>query len=369
MSHSIFNRIQTVITSFVIAVVVGVSCGPSLDGDLTTSGGSTTGKKKETTTTTQAATNKEPERVVVPVKIYYDDGLGLTDVTAAVSYQISLVGCASGFTQTSSTTIAPYRFDVGCYAKLTQFVYDGTDNYTYNQTASGATAFTDTFAGYAAGSQAVFATADAAPTHKTLMRVYVEQALTNAITGSEAVIYHFSHVTQGSTSTVLKSTIDRAGTTATVTSVAPPSFTISSVSLVNVTSNGAGEWQFVLQCTAAVTGSADDRICAQIDMYDKLRFKLITDSYSSSMTVAQLETAFGVLAGSGSPIASGDIHSAGTTTTNGGFRTPNTAESNVATGPNQMHNNPNMILILRSEGTVAGEYSWQYFNVDIDVNN
>lgn len=354
--------------AFISINVFFSSCGPSLDAELTSPDTSGT-KKKETITSTQAAVKQDSQRVLVPVKIYYDDGLGLTDVTAAVSYQISLTGCASGFTQTTSTTLAPYQYDVGCYAKLTQFVYDGTDNFTYNQTEAGATAFTDSFAGYAAGQKAIFATADAAPTHKTLMRVYVEQALTNSITGSEAVIYRFSHITQGSTSTILKSTIDEAGTTVTVTSVAPPSFTISSSSLVNITSNGAGEWQFVLQCTAAVTGTGDSRICAQVTMYDKLRFKLIQDTYSSAMTVSQLESAFGILAGSGSPIASGDIHSAGTTTTNGGFRTPNTSESNVATGPNQMHNNPNMILILRSEGSTAGEYSWQYFNVDVDVNN
>ena len=91
---------------------------------------------------------------------------------------------------------------------------------------------------------------------------------------------------------------------------------------------------------------------------------LVTDTWSSSPTVTELETAF---TGS-SPIATGDIHNAATTTVNGGFKTPDTGESNVLTGPNAMHNNPNMIVILRSEDPVtAGEYSWQYFNFDVDT--
>lgn len=344
-------------------------CGPSLDGELAEEGENKASTQENTASEQQPV--KSPEVVTVPIKIYYDqgDGLGLVDVTAAVSYSVTLTGCASGYTETSSTTLSPYNFDVGCYAKLTQFVYDGTDNFTYTQTAAGASAFNpDNRTGYLAGEQAVFATDDVgAPTHKTKLRVYVEQQLSNAITAGDAVIYRFSHIEKGSDKTILKSTIDRDGTTVTVTSVAPPSFTLDTANLVNITATGAGEWEFILQCSANISGAGDDRVCAQVDMFDNLRVKLVEDSWSSSPTVTDLESAFGTAANSGNAIATGDIHDAGTTTVKGGFKTPNTGEANVLTGPDQMHLNPNMILILRSED--SGQYSWQYFNVDVDVNN
>ena len=352
-----------------LALIVA-TCGPSLDGQLADEAATEETVPRQGT---NQETASQPERVEVPVQILLDrgDGLGLTDVTAAVSYSVSLAGCASGFTETSSTTLAPYTFDEGCYARLTNFVYDGTDNFTYDQVAAGASPFTDSVAGYAAGQQAVFATADGgAAVHQTLLRVYVETQLSNPIAPGDSVVYRFSHIERGADETILKSTIDQAGTTVTVSSVAPPSFTISTSTLVDITATGAGEWEFLLQCTAAISGAGDDRVCEEVDMFDDLRFMLVEDTFGSDPTVTELETAFGVLAGSGSPLASGDLHNAATSTVNGGFKTPDTGEANVATGPAQMHLNPNMILILRSEdpGT-PGEFSWQYFNVDVDVNN
>jgi hypothetical protein len=122
------------------------------------------------------------------------------------------------------------------------------------------------------------------------------------------------------------------------------------VSFVGVTAGGAGQFDIILECTSDI-GVTDT--CEGVDFTDTT-YKLVEDTYTSTMSIGDANALFP--AGESSITLPGDREAPGGTTTNGGFATV------TLDGPDEMANNPNMILILQ-----AADTSYQYFNIDVST--
>lgn len=279
----------------------------------------------------------------------YNKGFALA--ANATTFSISLASCVSGFTSTaneSSTNLQVYKYDQGCLAKLTQFTINGI---TYSATATGATNFTT----WAENETATFANAASST---DLVTVKVVAQLDDPISGTEAVTYSFYDIEKGTDNTDLGQAQVGAGHTMTVSGQAAPAFNINEVRFVGMTAGGAGQFEFTLECQVALTNT--NTTCKDVTLTD-LDYKLVEDTYTSTLTLAQADTIFST---AGTSVAGGEVVSVGgtdqdsNTLANGGFYTNN---STPLDGPATIHSKPNMIFIMR-----VGS-SYQYFNVDITV--
>jgi len=264
------------------------------------------------------------------------EGFGL--VASATAFDISLEGCATGYTSTAdegSTALQVYKFDRGCKAKLTGFEYGGR---TYIPTVA------DPFTTWNAGDSALFDEAGFPGTNAITVNVISQ--LADPVSGTEAIVYQFSEIVKGADESILEATVGAAHTL-TVDSQPPPSFTIHSVEFLGVTAAGAGQFRFTMECTTALV--VDE--CENVDMAD-LTYKLVQDTYADTMNIAEANALFP--AGETAVTLPGDRTAPGGVTTNGGFI------SATIDGPNAMATNPNMIFIIQANNT-----SYQYFNVDV----
>jgi hypothetical protein len=119
--------------------------------------------------------------------------------------------------------------------------------------------------------------------------------------------------------------------------------------MTGMTTGGAGEFSFKVECLTASTGTAPALKCGANDIVG-LKYRLIPDGapYNGALTYSQAAALF---SGAESTVGTGDIFATG----NGGFNA-------AVTGPNAMHNNPNMLFIVQSGGASG---SYKYFNVDV----
>lgn len=339
-------------TTSVLSTLLVLACGQQqeeFDNNRSESGSSSA------TNVTSERNSREFAYIPVTVAESQDSAIGLYDgfflAANATSYSISLAGCASGFTSTAteaSTNLQVYKYDKTCLAKLTQFAINGI---TYSATATGATNFTT----WAANDTATFAnTVSSTDT----VGVKVVAQLANPISGTEAVTYLFYDIEKGSDNSGLSQAVVGAGHTMTVSGQAAPSFTINAVRYVGMTAGGAGQFEFSLECSVILTNT--NTTCKDVTLTD-IDYKLVEDTYTSTLTLANANTIFGTAGTSvaaGERVVVGGTDADSNTLTKGGYYTNNTTPLD---GPVTIHAKPNMIFIMR-----AGS-SYQYFNVDVTI--
>jgi hypothetical protein len=286
-----------------------------------------------------ASGGNHAQLVTIPVQVADNVNGGGFSLVAATAYDISLDSCASGYTSTAneaSSALEAYKFDRGCKAKLTSFEVGG---FTLIPTAG------DPFTTWVAGDTATFDEAGEPGTNAVLVRVV--STLADPIAGTEAIVYEFSEIDQGADEGILEATVGDSHSM-TVASQPPPSFTIHSVLFVGVTAGGAGQFEFILECTSSI-GVTDD--CEGVDMAD-ITYKLVEDTYAGTLDLADANALFP--AGETAVAMPADREAPGGTTVNGGFATV------TLDGPVTLVGKPNMIFIMQ-----AADTSYQYFNVDV----
>jgi hypothetical protein len=328
------NRTPILFSTLLGLTLLG--CGPTLTSPDTT----TSTDKASNTDTSQAG-----EFTTISVSVSEKATFGFS-LASATAFDMSLTGCASGLSYTGINQNTPnvdlYISDQGCLIELNSFSYGGN---SYVPTSG------DPFSSYAAGDVATFEnSADATET----LTVTVDTQLSDPVESTDAVVYTFSQIQAGADELLAESVVGENHTLS-VEGVAAPGFTISAVSFDGIaSSSGEGQFTFTLECTSTINETTTPYSCEGQGL-DQIRYMLVEDTYSGTLTSSEAATIFS----NGTPgtYSSGDELAAGAGgTTNGGMYTSS------LTGPAQMHNTPNMILILEAEGT-----SYRYFNVDVST--
>jgi hypothetical protein len=269
----------------------------------------------------------ELDMISIPLEVVDKSALSLTSASA---FSMDLTGCASGYSFTATeanATVNVYKYDEGCLMKLTSLTVGPTE---YTSSNTNAVDFTT----WLAGDAAVFT--DASGFYS--IAVGVVSQLSDPISGTEAISYSFAMVSSGADETIADTDVGD-GHAISVDGHPAPSVTIASVAFSDINSTGAGEFTFSLECETAI--STND--CDGVDMTG-WEFVLVEDTYSSSPSPSEL---IGLTySGVGSAVDS----SIGAF---GGIISP------AMYGPNEIHNNPNMILVIKND------ISYKYFNVDV----
>lgn len=303
-------------------------------------------------------------RVNIPISVDYG-AFGLAG-TAATAYTVTLDDdpagdpggastCISAYTATVSEAnadIEVYKDDRGCVAKLTTFTVGAT---TYNATNAGASDFTT----WAANDTAIFASAGG-----DIIRVKVISQLATPIAGTEAVVYNFSELLDGTGDYAFSEAEVSDAHAITVESQEAPHFNVVGATFVGLDdATGAAELSFKLECVddptlgsptsiAMSAGTQANSVCGANDLAN-IDYKLVIDSYGSTLDATDAEAIF---ASAGSTITM-PAHQYADSATNEGFNT-STLDGPGAIGTAA---NRNMILILR-----AG-ISYTYFNIDVSA--
>ncbi|WP_141734753.1 hypothetical protein [Oligoflexus tunisiensis] len=259
-------------------------------------------------------------------------------LAGASSYTMRLEGCASGLTAditNANPSVDVYKFDRDCLVKLTGFTYGGI-SYVSTTLPSG-----DPFTTFANNDIATFQESGN-PANK--LTVVVSSQLNNPITGTEAVSYTFTQFVAGAAETIAK-TVVGASHALSVTGTDAANMDITGVTLTAVTTGGAGEFTFKVDCLVPISGTGPNYSCGSNDM-TTLKYVLVADTYDGTLEYSEAQSLF---TSAGRDVLADDQF----TEAPGGFNA-------FVTGPNQMHNNPNMIFVIQSGGS-----SYKYFNVDV----
>lgn len=288
----------------------------------------------------------QSDMVNVPVVLEYSGSTLAFGLADATSFTMSLEGCASGYSSTAHETdpsLKVYKFDQNCLAKLTAFSFGGV-NWVPSATAPFTTWLANDTAKFADSTNAL-----------NQILVKVASQLDNPVSGTEPVTYKFSEIRTGSDTNIPQTVVGDSHIMS-VNGQAAPSFTVKSVGFLSMTTAGAGQFQFTMECTDPLTGSGIAVACKDVKFID-LKYKLVEDTFGGVLTHAQAAGLFS--SGSDSVAIPGDVVNPGQNgTINGGFVTK--AGAQALTGPNQMHSHPNMLLVLEASGT-----SYIYYNVDV----
>jgi hypothetical protein len=289
-------------------------------------------------------------KIPVSVEYGYFNLLG----TAATAYSVDLTGCLSAYTTTVTEAnldgVEVYKDDRSCLAKLTSFTSGGI---TYNATNVGATNFTT----WAANDTALFASAGG-----DTIRVKVISQLASPISGTEAVVYNFSELLDGTGDYTFSEADVSDAHAITVESQEAPLFKVAAATFTGMDDvSGAPEFTFKMECVddptsvaptsvAMAAGSGADTLCGANDL-NAVTYKLVKDTFGSDLTITEAETIFSTV-GTSVTLPADQYQDSGT---NEGFNTA------TLDGPGGLGvaGNENMILILK-----AG-LSFTYFNIDV----
>ncbi|MGE0172713.1 MAG: hypothetical protein AB7T49_08010 [Oligoflexales bacterium] len=260
-------------------------------------------------------------------------------LASADAFSMSLEGCASKHTATANEmtpNLLVYRYDKNCVTKLTSFTYEG-DVYTPS--------VGNEFDTWMVGDEAVFESASGT------LKVVVEAQLSNPVVPEDEVTYTFSEIDEGALKPVPS---EKDGHALAVNGQPAPALNISQGVQKDIDINGAGIFEFTMECQSVVTGTvAGANIACQGLSLSDTTFKLIEDTYSSVLTLDDAVTIFQT---DELTINSVDYLDAnGTTGFKGGFKI-------TAAGPAEMHTHPNMLLIFEGKNT-----SYLYFNIDLQI--
>ncbi len=273
-----------------------------------------------------------------------DKGTSLNLTSDISAYTVELDSCATGFTSTaneSNGAITAYVGDVGCLAKLTSLTISGT---TYTESSA------DGFDTWQSGDTATFeSTSDASDK----IRVGVLAQLSSPIADADSISFAYVEIKEGASQNVGSNVVTQA-TNLEVSGQSAPGFEIISVAFEGVTETGAGQFVFTFECAETQLYTDILASCDNTLLVD-LRYKLIADTYDGSLTLSEAQALFPNDEASIDPFS--EVLSAGEAgTINGGF------VSKTLDGPDQMHLNPNMILIIE-----ANDKSYRYYNVDVST--
>lgn len=290
--------------------------------------------------------------LLIPFSVEYA-AFGLTG-TAASAYSVDLAGCLSGYSATVTEAnldgIEVYKDDRDCLAKLTTFTIGGI---TYTDSDIGAVPFTT----WLANDTATFASAGG-----DLIRVRVLSQLDSPISGTEAVVYNFSEVLDGTGDYTFSEAEVSDAHLITVESQEAPLFDVVAANYVGMDDvSGAAEFTFKLECVddptlalptsvAMSAGGAANSLCGGNDLAD-ITYKLVKDTYGSIITINDAETIFGTAGTAVTMPADQYADSA----TNEGFNTA------TLDGPGALGTAGNEAMIL----IVKAGASYTYYNIDV----
>jgi hypothetical protein len=134
-----------------------------------------------------------------------------------------------------------------------------------------------------------------------------------------------------------------------------PSYTVKSIEFVSFSGTEAGQFKFVMECTATI---GITNTCVSVP-FANVDYLLVQDTKGSNPTKAQLNAIFAAQIAAGNipkviTVPADRVAPGALGTTNGGFQTV------ILTGPVPLATKPNMYLLLRSYGV-----SYKYFNIDV----
>lgn len=338
--------LRTLLISTVSAVVIS-ACGANLSN--VDQDGNPVSLKEETTN--KVDTSQEPD-VSVDVNIVEKSaGLALASVNAS-AYKLTLAGCASGYNNGGAqyteavANINLYQNDQGCLLKLDQFTVNGI---TYVPKAG------STFTTFLPPEVAVYEnTLDAAD----IINVSVVTQLNSPITaGPETVSYAFTKVQAGNDTNGSVVDVSDAHNVS-ISGVPAPNFKIKSAALQAtnaITASGAGLFDIQVECNVAIAASS----CSGQDMFSagayKMSYVLVDTDSIATFDAAGLEAKFG--GADESTIVIGNVRAEDPGVDNGGFNISGKQ------GPDQIHLNPGMTLIIRVDDNGAKSYT--HFDINV----
>ncbi len=297
-----------------------------------------------------------PPQIIGSMGLVDDSSQGLDLVSVATGINVSVTGCASGFTigttLIQSGVVNLYKLDQNCLVKLQSFIFGTT---TYSATATGATNFTT----WTAGSVATFANTVSAT---DLIKVFVESQVTaGGVTGSDTISYTFTDITAGATNNVSQASVSYP-VPLTVTGRAAPAFSVWTAKFVSTNANGSVNMAFTLACTSAVTGSAGAYSCAGVPL-TQFAYYFGKDNYSQgAITVAQANALTYTTVTSGIELGGGATDpNGGSAVTNGGFATGSLVTGTVAVYPSNLNN----VFIIQGKDGSGNVTGYLYFYVNI----
>ncbi len=260
-------------------------------------------------------------------------------------YVIDVAGCKSGYTKnvvssaaTPVSTVALYAFDVDCLAALKSFSYGGS---SYAR-ADGS--------GLSAGS-AVFQ--NAGNTKQLTVSVF-EQLPSPLVNGAKAS-FAFQEILLGSDYTISNySTYESLGISGTL---APAiKIPVGGVALKSISAaNGAATFDVKVECESLLANTNECPTSNGNQSMLNMKAKLVTDTYSGVVSLAQAGT---IMASGASSVVAGDVQ-APVGAYNGGFKLD-------LAGSGALASNKNMLLVIEwTDPADAAKKSYRYFNVDI----
>lgn len=282
--------------------------------------------------------------------------------TVATNIYVSVSGCASGYTLSSTLMtnafVRLFNGDEGCLVKLEQFNFGSI---VYSATGTNAVPFTNWLAND-------IATFENTSDDTDVIKVYVTAQVTQGgVTNGDSITYLFTDFKEG-TSSALPQVDITTSAGLTVGGAEVPTFSITESRLLSMNANGTANMSFTLECDSAMTGSSNPTYaCDSALLQDDLDYVLVHDTYSGgSLTVDNANDAF-----AGSPVSIGSLIVApggndldGNTLTNGGFYSSN-ASPLISTGGAIFPSNLSHVLIIRRQDSNNDTTGYLYFYVTI----
>lgn len=137
-----------------------------------------------------------------------------------------------------------------------------------------------------------------------------------------------------------------------------PSFRIRKTEFIGMSATGAGQFVFHLDCLKAIkTLVGQAPVCDGMDL-GSIRYLLVKDDFKSSLSFDEADQLFSSHESQRVDAKTDFEPFKAERKQLGGFVTPR--DHKALEGPAQLHDNPNMLLILQGPGP-----SYQYFNVDV----
>ena len=275
------------------------------------------------------------EVISIPVSFTQKNVLTLA---AATTFNISMDGCASGFTATASElspSLEVYKFDQNCLAKLTSFEAGGI---IYTNQNAGATDFTT----WLQGDTATFASSGG-----ETVAVVVNEQLDSPISGTKTISYSFSEAVAGNVSNIASSVLGDAHTMS-IDGEQAPNFTVDTISFTGMGAGGEAQLDIIAECGVAQTAGPD--VCDGLDLTN-ITFWLVEDTFGGAPTLADLQALT-----SGASVSSVlNQGTAATTNDRGGFATGDIL------GSAPMHTKPEMLFVVK------GSASYTYYEIDLST--
>lgn len=289
---------------------------------------------EKTTDTQKGAKSLSLETIEVPIDIAEDSKLSLA---AATEFRMSLVGCASGHSlnsiDESIASISVYKGDTDCLVKLDSFKTSTGVTYTPMGRLL-ASAFSE-------GSTIAF-WSSVDPSEKAF--VTVASQLSSPIASDDRISFTFVRMSKGEQKSV--STEGNVGTLE-VAGDEAPKFQILTSSMVSISSDGYGMFEFTLECEELI----------KVDMcgnssFSELSYLLVALDDTTKFVELSLTQANTYFAESTTSIQ--NVNAFDLTTGNGGFKT------HALKGPSPLSDKNDMLFILRSNG------SYRYYIIDVN---